>query len=66
MFIYEKYDSESCFYFGLSEKEKYQILYEDYLEEIEREKERSVTILLNISLWSSIAPSVNFNFLAMT
>ena len=42
MFIYDKYDSESCFYFGLSEKEKYQILYEDYLEEIEREKERMI------------------------
>ena len=39
MFIYDKYDSESCFYFGLSEKEKYQILYEDYLEEMEKEKE---------------------------
>ena len=42
MFIYDKYDSESCFYFGLSEKEKYQRLYEDYLEEIEREKERMI------------------------
>lgn len=38
MFIYEKYDSESCFYFGLSEKDKYQILYEDYLEEQEKIK----------------------------
>ena len=38
MFIYDKYDSESCFYFGLSEKEKYQILYEDYLEEQEKLK----------------------------
>lgn len=38
MFIYDKYDSESCFYFGLSEKEKYQILYEDYLEEQEKIK----------------------------
>jgi hypothetical protein len=38
MFIYDKYDSESCFYFGLSEKEKYQILYEDYLQEQEKIK----------------------------
>lgn len=38
MFIYDKYDSESCFYFGLSEKEKYQILYEDYLQEQEKLK----------------------------
>ena len=38
MFIYDKYDSESCFYFGLSEKEKYQILYEDHLQEQEKLK----------------------------
>lgn len=38
MFIYDKYDSESCFYFGLSEIEKYQILYEDYLQEQEKIK----------------------------
>jgi hypothetical protein len=42
MFIYDKYDSESCFYFGLSEKEKYQILYEDYLEEQEKIKDEII------------------------
>lgn len=42
MFIYDKYDSESCFYFGLSEKEKYQILYEDYLEEQEKLKDEII------------------------
>lgn len=42
MFIYEKYDSESCFYFGLSEKDKYQILYEDYLEEQEKMKDEII------------------------
>ena len=42
MFIYEKYDSESCFYFGLSEKEKQQILYEDYLQEQERIKDEII------------------------
>lgn len=42
MFIYDKYDSESCFYFGLSEKEKYQILYEDYLQEQEKLKDEII------------------------
>lgn len=42
MFIYDKYDSESCFYFGLSEKEKYQILYEDYLQEQEKIKDEII------------------------
>ena len=42
MFIYDKYDSESCFYFGLSEKDKYQILYEDYLEEQEKMKDEII------------------------
>ena len=38
MFIYDKYDSESCFYFGLSEKEKYKILYDDFQDEQEKLK----------------------------
>ena len=42
MFIYDKYDSESCFYFGLSEKDKYQILYEDYLQEQEKIKDEII------------------------
>lgn len=42
MFIYDKYDSESCFYFGLSEKEKYQILYEDYMQEQEKLKDEII------------------------
>ena len=42
MFIYDKYDSESCFYFGLSEKDKYQILYADFLEEIEKQKDEMI------------------------
>lgn len=42
MFIYDKYDSESCFYFGLPEKEKYQILYEDYLQEQEKLKDEII------------------------
>lgn len=44
MIYYDEFNNAQYFAFGLTEMEKQNILYQDYLEEIEKEKQKFIAM----------------------